>query len=50
MVAQANIASNDNNSSVPFATLVAVNDPLKTGLEPNLEVIGNVQSISLLAG
>ncbi|KAK5834491.1 dirigent protein 4-like [Gossypium arboreum] len=48
VVAQANITS--NNSSVPFATLVAVNDPLRTGPEPDSEVIGNVQGISLLAG
>ncbi|MBA0661036.1 hypothetical protein Goklo_012953, partial [Gossypium klotzschianum] len=48
VLTQANITS--NNSSVPFATLVAVNDPLRTGPEPDSEVIGNVQGISLLAG
>ncbi|PPR94060.1 hypothetical protein GOBAR_AA26626 [Gossypium barbadense] len=48
VVAQANITS--NNSSVPFATLVAVNDPLRTGPEPDSEVIGNVQGIALMAG
>ncbi|MFQ6662788.1 hypothetical protein Gotur_030515 [Gossypium turneri] len=49
-VAQVNITSSDNNSSVPFASLVAVNDPLRTGPEPDSEVIGNVQGIALLAG
>ncbi|MFQ6647156.1 hypothetical protein Gotur_019595 [Gossypium turneri] len=29
VIAQANIPSNDNNSSVPFATLYALDDPLK---------------------
>ncbi|KAK8358296.1 hypothetical protein V6Z11_A04G010300 [Gossypium hirsutum] len=48
VLTQANITS--NNSSVPFATLVAVNDPLRTGPEPDSELIGNVQGISLLAG
>ncbi|MFQ6640311.1 hypothetical protein Gotur_015059 [Gossypium turneri] len=38
-VAQANIISNDNNSSVPFASLVAFNDPLRTGPEPDSKVI-----------
>ncbi|KAL1174397.1 hypothetical protein V6Z11_A04G009300 [Gossypium hirsutum] len=46
-VAQANITS--NNSSVPLATLVAVNDPLRTGPEPDSKVIGNVQGIALLS-
>ncbi|MBA0567463.1 hypothetical protein Golob_012198, partial [Gossypium lobatum] len=41
VLAQANITS--NNSSVTFATLVSVNDPLRTGPEPDSEVIGNVQ-------
>ncbi|KAK8300996.1 hypothetical protein V6Z11_D05G428800 [Gossypium hirsutum] len=36
--------------TVPFASLVAVNDPLRTGPEPDSEVIGNVQGIALLAG
>ncbi|TYH21040.1 hypothetical protein E1A91_A04G009100v1 [Gossypium mustelinum] len=49
-VAQVNITGNDNNSSVPFASLVAVNDPLRAGTEPDSEVIGNVQGITLLAG
>nr|AAS73001.2 dirigent-like protein [Gossypium barbadense] len=49
-VAQVNITSSDNNSSVPFASLVAVNDPLRTGPEPDSELIGNVQGIALLAG
>ncbi|TYJ38689.1 hypothetical protein E1A91_A04G009500v1 [Gossypium mustelinum] len=48
VLTQANVTS--NNSSVTFATLVAVNDPLRTGPEPDSEVIGNVQGISLLAG
>ncbi|KAG4201644.1 hypothetical protein ERO13_A05G290980v2 [Gossypium hirsutum] len=48
-VAQANITSNDNNSSVPFASLVAFNDPLRTGPEPDSKVIGNVQGIALLS-
>ncbi|MBA0661038.1 hypothetical protein Goklo_012953 [Gossypium klotzschianum] len=48
VVAQANITS--NSSSVPFASLVAVNDPLRTGPEPDSKVIGNVQGIALLAG
>ncbi|MBA0722125.1 hypothetical protein Golax_009604 [Gossypium laxum] len=50
VVAQANSTSNDNSSSVPFASLFAINDPLRTGPEPDSEVIGNVQGISLLAG
>ncbi|MFQ6662776.1 hypothetical protein Gotur_030516 [Gossypium turneri] len=50
VVAQANSTSNNNNSSVPFASLFAINDPLRTGPEPDSEVIGNVQGISLLAG
>ncbi|KAH1063111.1 hypothetical protein J1N35_028098 [Gossypium stocksii] len=41
-VAQVNITSNDNNSSVPFASLVAFNDPLRTAPETDSEVIGNV--------
>ncbi|KAH1063109.1 hypothetical protein J1N35_028096 [Gossypium stocksii] len=49
-IAQANITSNENSSSVPFAFLVALNDPLRTGPEPESEVIGNVQGIALLAG
>ncbi|MFQ6640310.1 hypothetical protein Gotur_015055, partial [Gossypium turneri] len=48
-VAQANITSNDNNSSVPFASLVAFNDPLRTGPEPDSKVIGNVQGIALVS-
>ncbi|TYH75028.1 hypothetical protein ES332_D05G444800v1 [Gossypium tomentosum] len=39
VLTQANITS--NNSSVPFATLVAINDPLRTGPEPDSELIGN---------
>ncbi|PPD98256.1 hypothetical protein GOBAR_DD04756 [Gossypium barbadense] len=38
------------SSPVPFASLVAVNDPLRTGPEPDSELIGNVQGIALLAG
>nr|KJB60486.1 hypothetical protein B456_009G308100 [Gossypium raimondii] len=48
-VAQANITRNDNNSSVPFASLVAFTDPLRTGPEPDSKVIGNVQGIALLS-
>ncbi|KAH1063113.1 hypothetical protein J1N35_028100 [Gossypium stocksii] len=49
-IAQANITSNDNNSSVPFASLAAVDEPLRTAPEPDSEVIGNVQGIALQAG
>ncbi|KAK5834484.1 dirigent protein 4-like [Gossypium arboreum] len=48
VLTQANITS--NNSSVPFATLLAVNCPLRTGPEPDSELIGNVQGIALLPG
>ncbi|KAL1174396.1 hypothetical protein V6Z11_A04G009200 [Gossypium hirsutum] len=48
VLTQANITR--NNSSLPFATLVAFNDPLRTGPEPDSEVIGNVQGIGLLSG
>ncbi|MBA0721361.1 hypothetical protein Golax_008910 [Gossypium laxum] len=50
IVAQSNITSNDNDSSVPFGTLFAVDDPLRIGPEPDSEVIGNAQGLSLLAG
>ncbi|KAB2043778.1 hypothetical protein ES319_D01G042600v1 [Gossypium barbadense] len=44
-IAQANLT---NNSSVPFATLAAVDDILKIGPEDNSEVIGNAQGLGLL--
>ncbi|MBA0747088.1 hypothetical protein Gogos_009551 [Gossypium gossypioides] len=50
VVAQANSTSNDNNSSVPFASLFAINDPLRTGPEPDSELIGNIQGIASVAG
>ncbi|KAG8492729.1 hypothetical protein CXB51_010489 [Gossypium anomalum] len=50
VVAQANSTSNDNNSSVPFASLFAINDPLRTGSEPDSELIGNIQGIASVAG
>ncbi|MBA0819406.1 hypothetical protein Gohar_028447, partial [Gossypium harknessii] len=48
MIAQANITNNDNNSSVPFSTILALDDILKIGLETNLEVIGNAQGLEVL--
>ncbi|KAL4319758.1 hypothetical protein GQ457_18G018030 [Hibiscus cannabinus] len=48
VLAQANITS--NNSTVPFGTLFAVDNPLQTGPEPNSEVIGNAQGLAVLAG
>ncbi|KAG4181504.1 hypothetical protein ERO13_A10G232250v2 [Gossypium hirsutum] len=50
VIAQANIPSNHNNSSVPFATLYALDDPLKIGPEHDSEVIGNAQGLAVLAG
>ncbi|KAG4181503.1 hypothetical protein ERO13_A10G232200v2 [Gossypium hirsutum] len=49
-IAQVNIPSNHNNSSVPFATLYALDDPLKIGPEHDSEVIGNAQGLTVLAG
>ncbi|KAH1122625.1 hypothetical protein J1N35_005785 [Gossypium stocksii] len=48
MIAQANITNNDNNSSVPFSTVLALDDILKIGPESNSEVIGNAQGIGVL--
>ncbi|KAE8698718.1 Dirigent protein 4 [Hibiscus syriacus] len=48
VIAQANITS--NNSTLPFATLYAVDDLLQTGPEPNSEVIGNAQGLAVVAG
>ncbi|KAG4127751.1 hypothetical protein ERO13_D10G244800v2 [Gossypium hirsutum] len=50
VIAQANIPSNDNNSSVPFATLYAFDDPLKIAPEHDSEVIGNAQGLAVYAG
>ncbi|MBA0759017.1 hypothetical protein Gotri_021959 [Gossypium trilobum] len=48
VIAQANITSSDNNSSVPFSTIFALDDILKVGPEDNSEVIGNAQGLGIL--
>ncbi|TYG83869.1 hypothetical protein ES288_D01G203000v1 [Gossypium darwinii] len=48
MIAQANITNNNNNSSVPFSTVLALDDILKIGPETNSEVIGNAQGLGVL--
>ncbi|GMI83531.1 hypothetical protein like AT2G21110 [Hibiscus trionum] len=48
LLAQANITS--NNSTVPFGTLYVVDDPLRTGPEPDSEEIGNAQGLLVVAG
>ncbi|MBA0846289.1 hypothetical protein Goarm_022799, partial [Gossypium armourianum] len=48
MIAQANITNNDNNSSVPFSTVLALDDILKIGPETNSEVIENAQGLGVL--
>ncbi|MBA0551029.1 hypothetical protein Golob_021933 [Gossypium lobatum] len=48
MIAQANITNNDNNSSVPFNTVLALDDILNIGPETNSEVIRNAQGLGVL--
>ncbi|KAE8698721.1 Disease resistance-responsive family protein [Hibiscus syriacus] len=48
MIAQSNITVDVNNSSMPFGTVYAVDDPLRVGPEPNSELIGNAQGLTVI--
>ncbi|MBA0700619.1 hypothetical protein Goari_022016, partial [Gossypium aridum] len=48
MIAQANITNNNNNSSVPFSTVLALDDILNICPETNSEVIRNAQGLGVL--
>ncbi|XWS62666.1 hypothetical protein CRYUN_Cryun06bG0030400 [Craigia yunnanensis] len=49
MVGRANITSNDNNSPVPFGSVVTIDDPLTIGPEHNSEAIGTAQGLGVSA-
>ncbi|GMI83522.1 hypothetical protein HRI_002021500 [Hibiscus trionum] len=48
MIARSNITVDVNNSSMPFGTVYAIDDQLRVGLEPDSELIGNAQGLTVI--
>ncbi|GMI88091.1 hypothetical protein like AT2G21110 [Hibiscus trionum] len=48
MIAQSNLTVDVNNSSMPFGTVYAIDDLLRVGSEPNSELIGNAQGLTVI--
>ncbi|KAK8567988.1 hypothetical protein V6N13_105930 [Hibiscus sabdariffa] len=48
MIAQSNITVDLNNSSMSFGTVYAIDDQLRVGPEPDSELIGNAQGLTVI--